>query len=220
MQEENPWQYAYLEKSTPELMDTLWADGWRHFGTYFFRDTLNFVNDQPCLVTPLRINLTKFSFSKKQKKFLKQVENIRLVYQPAVIDEEKEILFHKHITRFKTNVPNSIYDFLSENPAEIPCQTIEVDLYDSQNYLYGVSFMDVGKDSLSSVYAMFDPDYSALRPGIHTLLAEIQYGIKHQKKYLYTGYAYREASHYDYKKKFSGVEYYDWKGNWRDLDFE
>ena len=30
-----------LERGTPQVMDALWADGWRHFGTTFFRDYFN-----------------------------------------------------------------------------------------------------------------------------------------------------------------------------------
>jgi leucyl-tRNA---protein transferase len=218
MQPNEIWQYAYIQQLSPQQLDSLLADGWRHFGTYFFRDTLNTLEDKLAVVTPIRINLAKFQFSKKNRKLLRQNAQTRIVYRDVVIDTEKEAMFFKHIRRFERNVPSSIYDFLSDKPATVPCHTIEVCLYDENNRLYGVSFLDVGDNSTSSIYAMFDPEYAQRSPGKHTILAELQYAQLHQKNYLYLGYAYREVSHYDYKKQFSGAEYYDWQGNWLDLD--
>jgi leucyl-tRNA---protein transferase len=220
MQVNDIWQYAYINKLSPQQLDLLLADGWRHFGTYFFRDKLNTLKRELCWVTPIRINLAKFQMSKSHKKLLRRNAQTKVVYRDAFIDAEKEAMFFKHITRFAQNQPSSIFDFLSPNPATEPCHTIEVALYNENNDFYGVSFLDVGEKATSSIYAMFDPDYAERSPGIHTILAEIEYAQLYHKDYLYLGYAYREPSHYDYKKRFSGSEYYDWQGNWLDLDFE
>ncbi|MCU0446214.1 MAG: arginine-tRNA-protein transferase [Microscillaceae bacterium] len=219
MQSNDIWQYAYIQRLSPSQMDMLLADGWRHFGTYFFRDMMNPLGEELAVVTPIRINLAKFQLSKHQKKLLRQNARTHIVYRDALIDAEKEAMFAKHTTRFTHNKPTSIYDFLAETPATIPCHTIEVCLYDENNQMYAVSFLDVGKESTSSIYAMFDPAYAQRSPGKHTILAELAYAQAQQKKYLYLGYAYRETSHYDYKKQFQGAEYYDWQGNWLDLDF-
>ncbi|GIW37638.1 MAG: hypothetical protein KatS3mg074_036 [Meiothermus sp.] len=34
------------------------------------------------------------------------------------------------------------------------------------------------------------------------------------KAFYYPGYAYKEPSEYDYKKRLGALEYFDWKGNW------
>ena len=94
-----------------------------------------------------------------------------------------------------------------------PCELLQMNVY-WESTLYSVSFLDIGKESTSSVYGMFAFEYSFLSPGIYTMLLEIEYSIKENKKYYYPGYCYDISSYYDYKKKFSGLEYYDWEGNW------
>jgi leucyl-tRNA---protein transferase len=216
MEEASSCLYMTANKVDPWDMDMLWAEGWRHFGTFFFRDTKAWHNHQITQVLPLRINLQKFELSKSQRKLLRKNEAIQVVFREAFVDEQKEAMFFKHSARFTENIPDSIYDFMSESPAKVPCPMIECCLFDKDK-LFAVSFLDVGLISTSSVYAMFDPDFADKSPGIHTLLEEIKFSQQYHKHFLYTGYAYEEASCYDYKKKFSGTEYYDWEGNWWDL---
>ncbi|GAB4395501.1 MAG: hypothetical protein OHK0053_03910 [Microscillaceae bacterium] len=218
MEEKQFWNYMELLKVNPAQLDALLADGWRHFGTFFFRDTLSWNGDTLSTIIPLRINLAKFYLSKSQRKLLRRTQKSQVIFRDAFIDAEKEAIFHKHCQRFKSNVPNSLCDFLHPQPAFVPCHTMECCLYDEQGRLYAVSFLDVAQQSTSSIYAMFDPEYSPLSPGLHTLLEEIRFAQSLQKQYLYTGYAFWESSNYDYKKKFAGTEYYDWQGQWQELD--
>ena len=46
------------------------------------------------------------------------------------------------------------------------------------------------------------------------MLLEIEFAQQLGCRYYYPGYAFREPSHYDYKKQFSGLEIYDWAGRW------
>ena len=50
---------AFICDSVPaEIMDRLWAAGWRHFGSYFFRYSTQPAEDgSPQTITPLRIDL-------------------------------------------------------------------------------------------------------------------------------------------------------------------
>jgi leucyl-tRNA---protein transferase len=58
----------YANSLLPEQMDSLWAKGWRHFGTHFFRYNVGFLIDDLRFVLPLRIRLADFSFSKSQRR--------------------------------------------------------------------------------------------------------------------------------------------------------
>ncbi|NJO03167.1 MAG: arginine-tRNA-protein transferase [Bacteroidia bacterium] len=214
------WHYMEREYVSPLELDLLLADGWRHFGTFFFRDRMSWNERKLCQIIPLRIDLRRFNFTKSQRKVLRRNQDVRVIFRKAFIDYEKEDLFYKHCVRFTHNVPNSVYDFLSPQPDCIPCQTWECCLFDESGKLYAVSFFDVGLNATSSVYAMFDPAYAQRSPGLHTLLAEIIYAIERRKAYLYTGYAFREPSHYDYKKKFRATQFYDWQGNWANFENE
>jgi hypothetical protein len=52
----------------------------------------------------------------------------------------------------------------------------------------------------------------------HSILSKAGKSIKTSLgpyRMYYHGYGTEEPSHYDYKKRFAGLEFYDWKGNWR-----
>jgi arginine-tRNA-protein transferase len=206
-------EYFYHWKATPEQMDELWARGWRHFGVYFFRYSVATQWGGLRSVIPLRVDLEKFAPSRSQKRVIAKNRDRRVVIRDAFIDEAKEDLFHHHRARFRENVPDSIYDFLSDDPATTPCRTCEICVYDGDRLL-AVSFLDVGKTSTSAIYAMFDPRESKRSLGIFTMLEAIRYSRELNCRYYYPGYAYREPSIYDYKKNFHGLEYFDWKGVW------
>ncbi len=125
-------------------------------------------------------------------------------------------IFHEHKSRFKQRVPDSLSNFLSDQPAVVPCTCVECQVYDQQQ-LIAVSYLDLGEKCASSVYAIFRPSYSSRRLGIYTILREMEYARLMGINYLHLGYAYREPSHYDYKKQFTGIETFDWKGNWQSI---
>lgn len=207
-------QYFVRESVAPEQMDRLWAQGWRHFGAYFFRYSVATHWGDVRSVIPLRIDLTKFTPSRSQKRVLAKNREVRVVIRDAFIDEAKDDLFYCHRNRFNHNIPDSIYDFLSDQPATVPCRMREICVCDDDR-LVAVSFLDVGRNSTSAVYAMFDPAESKRSPGIFTMLEAIRYSRELNCRYYYPGYAHSEPSIYDYKKNFNGLEYFDWKGKWR-----
>jgi arginine-tRNA-protein transferase len=206
-------EYFHCWKAAPEQMDEWWAQGWRHFGGYFFRYSASVHWGGLQTVIPLRVDLTKFAPSRSQKRVIAKNRDARVVIREAFIDEAKEDLFYRHRERFENNVPDSIYDFLSGDPATTPCRTREICVYDGER-LVAASFLDLGKTSTSAIYAMFDPDESKRSPGIFTMLEAIRFSRELGCRYYYPGYAYREPSGYDYKKKFHGLEYFDWQGKW------
>ncbi len=203
----------YTEKASPDQMDALLADGWRHFGTHFFRYNFGLHENEIRLVLPLRISLADFSPSKSQRRILKKNQDLQIVIRPIEITKEKESLFARHKMRFTSGVPDSIYDFLSSEPASIPCEAMEVCVY-NQEKLLAASFFDVGATAVSAVYAMFDTQESSRSLGIYTMLLTIGYALENRKQFYYPGYAYDGNSFYDYKKRFSALEKFDWNGNW------
>ncbi len=202
-------EYFFNDQFNASQMDYLWAHGWRHFGEYFFRYSR--VDEKH--VTPLRIDLSAFQLSTSLKRILKTNSDLEVVIREAFLDEEKEALFQRHKIRFTENVPDSIYDFLSSTPARIPCETKEVCLFQN-GALLGVSFLDLGEHSTSSVYSIFEPEIKQRSLGIFLILNSIRYSMELGKRFYYLGYAYREPSHYDYKKRFSGLEVYEWGTQW------
>jgi leucyl-tRNA---protein transferase len=211
----------YSSHMTPARMDELWASAWRHFGTNFYRYNLGFYEYDVRDVIPLRIRLADFKFSKSQRRVLNRNRDLQTIVRPVLIDAEKENLFERHKRRFKSGTPDSICDFISaDDPHEIPCEANEVCVFDAAGgKLLAASFFDLGAEAVSSVYAMFEPAEERRRLGIFTLLLEIKYALENEKKFCYLGYAYVGNSFYDYKKRFSGLESYDWKsGAWEKFE--
>jgi leucyl-tRNA---protein transferase len=198
---------------TPQQMDFLLGESWRNFGTYFFRHNLGFYFGEIRKVIPLRIRVADFTFSKSQRRIFNKNEDLKIIIRPIIIDEEKHSLFHRHKLRFEENVPPSIFTFLSAIPATVPCEALEICVYEDEKLL-AVSFFNLGEDSTSGIYAMFEPIETSRSLGIYTMLLEIEYAKLHGKNYYYQGYAYEGNSFYDYKKRFRSLEMYNWFGNW------
>ncbi len=202
------------ETVTPGQMDMLLADGWRHFGTHFFRYNLAVYREEIRRVMPLRIRPADFTLSKSQRRVLRKNEDLRVDIRPIEITRESETLFHRHKQRFDHAIPESIYDFLSYDPSTVPNEGRELAVYCGDK-LVAVSYFDIGGISVSGIYAVFDPDESSRGLGIFTILKEIEYALETGRTLYYQGYAYEGESFYDYKKRFSALERFDWDGNWK-----
>ena len=208
-----------LDHAPPGLMDRLWANGWRHFGNCFFRySRMEAADGEIQTIQPLRIPLADFSPGKSQRRILNRNRDVAISIVPAVVDDEREALFLKHRERFTTNVPESLRNFIpSRIPDRLPCTCLNVEVR-LDGSLIAVSYLDVDVESVSSVYAVFDPVEQRRGLGTLTLLEEIRWARSQGKRWLYPGYATAEPSVYDYKKTFRPVEYFDWQGNWRLLE--
>lgn len=203
-------EHFWAQEVTPEQMDYVWEHGWRHFGAYFFRYATLTKKDGHFHVVPLRLKLEQFSLSNSQKRVVKKNQDLRLEIRDASIDAAKEALFDRHKTRFADNVPDSIYDFFTPHPAVIPCHAKEICLWQEER-LIAASFLDIGAQATSSVYSIYEPSETKRSLGIYLILLSIAYSMELGMRYYYPGYAYREPSHYDYKKRFSGLEQYNWE---------
>lgn len=204
----------YTRQASPQQLDALLANGWRHFGTHFVRYNIGFYENELRRVLPLRVRLANFQTSKSQRRVLKKNRDLQTVIRPIAITPEKEDLFERHKTRFNHAVPDSLYDFLSSEPAEVPCEALEVCVYDGGKLL-AASFFDVGATAVSAVYAMFEPTEISRSLGIFTMLLTMDYATTSGKIFYYPGYVYEGNSFYDYKKRFSALEEFDWKGGWK-----
>ncbi len=201
---------------SPSMLDARLVMGWRHFGTKFFRYNFAVHGKVLCGVVPLRLRLENFQPSKSQRRVLQRNADVVTRMVPTVHCEEYDDLFAAHRVRFTENIPDSLRDFLSPRPSEMPCAnfTLEVRLGGA---LIAMSFVDFGAESASSVYAAFDPAHAERSLGTLTLLHEIAHARQLSKRFQYLGYAYTVPSAYDYKKRFGGVEGYDWGRCWTPL---
>ena len=211
------FQRFEMERAAPQVMDAMWSDGWRHFGTTFFRDYFNIHGSRLVRVLPLRIRLEHFKLAKDQRRNKTKNKDLEITFRPLVLTDEHMELFKRHAERFTENRPPSLYSFISLSPVLVPCPSLMCEIRKGDR-LVAASFFDVGLEAISSIYAMFDPDESARGLGHLTLLSEISYAQHTGKRFVYTGYAHTISSYYDYIKRYRGTEFYDWKSAWYSID--
>src|SRR5688572_22631555 len=161
------------EQVPPSHLDALLANGWRHFGTYFFRYNLGILDFDIRRVIPLRTRLSEFSLSKSQRRVLRKNEDLKVVVVPVEIDDAAEESFHRHKQRFDHNIPESIFDFLPPDDASAPCETKQIAVY-KDDELIAASYFDLGARTASGVYAIFEPAEASRSLGIFTMLKEIE----------------------------------------------
>jgi len=197
----------------PEGMDELWAVGWRHFGTDFFRASL--MSDGMCLnrQIALRIEVAQFMRSRSQRRTFRKNRDLELSFDGAAPGEAENRLFDIHKMRFAGNVPDCLTDFLGTQPDGRPCECLQLSVR-LEGRLIAASFFALGRQACSSIYAVFDPEFSRRRLGVFTMLAELEFAREQGFRFYYSGYATVESSCYDYKKEFGALHYYDWKGRW------
>jgi len=205
-------------RQTPEQMDAPWETGWRHFGPIFYRYRQALTPLGVRNVQPLRIDVERFALTKSQRRILRKNADVELRIGAAELKEDRQRLFDLHKQRFTDNIPNSLEDFLGPAPQAGPCLTVELGAFLGER-LIGASFLDVGENSVSSVYGFFDPGASRRSLGNATLIWEILLARQTGKRWHYPGYAYLEPSGYDYKKRFAPMEFFDWEA-WRPLEEE
>jgi arginine-tRNA-protein transferase len=136
-------QNFFCASAAPAAMDRYWADGWRHFGILFFRYSSAFHDGERFTVLPLRVDLERFAPSRSQKRVLAKNSGTEIRLRPSVVDAETTALFLRHRERFQKNAPSSLDDFLSPDPASIPCRNLELCVYLGAKLL-GVTFLDLG----------------------------------------------------------------------------
>jgi leucyl-tRNA---protein transferase len=201
-------------RASPAKMDHYWEEGWRHFGVIFVRYRMSSHGGKPYTVLPLRVDIARFQLTRSQKRVLAKNRDIEVIVRPSFINSEKQILFDRHCVRFDDNVPDSLFNFLSPNPAAIPCPNLELCIY-LHGRLLGVTFLDIGERATSAIYAIFEPAEAKRSLGILMILHSIAFSRERGCRYYYPGYAYREPFAYDYKKRLTGLEFLDWDAGWQ-----
>ncbi|MBS0661108.1 MAG: arginine-tRNA-protein transferase [Verrucomicrobia bacterium] len=195
----------------PARLDDLLAQGWRHFGPYFFRYSQQLTTALQDII-PLRVDLTRFRPSKSQRRVLRRNADVTPRWQTVSLTEEHHTVFAEHAGRFAHNVPGRLEDFLGPWPQlDLPCRLRELSVRDATGRLLAASYVAQGARAWSSVYAFFAPSDGARSLGIATQLWEIEAARAAGCRWLYLGYATRQPSHYDYKRQFAGTEWFDWE---------
>ncbi|MFO1459078.1 MAG: arginine-tRNA-protein transferase [Verrucomicrobiota bacterium] len=197
----------------PAVMDQLWAGAWWHLGTTFFRQAAIPWRGRMEPLIHLRLRLDQFLPSSSQRKILRRNRDLRVIRRAAMVDAQRRELFDLHKERFREGVPQALDDFIGPLPAKVPVPVIEFDVFDG-DCLIAVSYLARGERSVASLYGFFDPRFGRRSLGLLTMLQEIDFARSAGCDLYYPGYALLDSSSMDYKKRFHGLESYDWERGW------
>lgn len=155
---------------------------------------------------PIRIVAGRFNSSRSQRRTLKRNEDIRLeINNTPSINRRKLSLFSGYLKR-KHNmngVRNDIDALAQLESLHFGFDgVIEMDYYLGER-LIAVGIVDLSRDALSSNYFYYDCAYLDRRPGILSVLKEVELAGQLGKRYYYLGYYVSKNSKMAYKGSFT-----------------
>lgn len=152
---------------------------------------------------PLRIPIQGFRPSKSQRKVIRKNKDLRLLIGPATFSEEKLAMFNRH--KFERGLALRDKPMTEEGYVgwflRSCVRTVEMQ-YLLDDKLVGLGILDVGRDSISSVYFYFDPDHSKRSLGTYSVLAELAWWRQQGGRHHYLGLFVEDCRRLSYKASY------------------
>jgi arginine-tRNA-protein transferase len=204
-------QYYYPSSLPANRLDNYLASGWFRNAQMLYKTKLICLDNELYSVVNIRLKIDEYRASKSLRKIIrKNDERFRTIIRPAILDEEKNQLYHAHKNRFEGFIYNSIEQFFYGEEGYMPLfNTYEVCVYDGEK-LIAASFFDLGSNSSASLLGLYDQAYSKYSLGIYTMLKEVIYSQEIGSKYYYPGYVLDKETIFDYKLRLGEIQYYNW----------
>lgn len=197
------YEYFFAGELSAHELAWFLGQGWRTFGTYYFRPACP--HCQAC--TPLRIPVTSFAPSRSQRRVWRKGTDIDVSFAPLRYEEALFDLYQRHSTlRFAQHVNFDDFVLQLHSPS---CPAL-LSRYELAGRLIGAGYLDQAADGLSSVYFVFDPDYARFSLGILSALCEIAQAQNLKLDYYYLGYVVPGCARMAYKAGFWPHELYSW----------
>lgn len=196
-------EYFFAMELNHEDINKLLAEGWRKFGWYYFRPACN--NCKACI--PLRVLTNEFKPSRSQRKVLTKNVNTELKVCNLEYRDEIFELYEKH-SRVRFDQVSEKQDFI-ETHFFPSCPGLQTEYY-VEGKLVAVGFLDHASKSLSSVYFIYDTDYSHLSLGVYGAIKEIELAKKMDLAYYYLGYWISTNDSMKYKNQYYPHELMNW----------
>ena len=198
-----------LNHIPPSKLDEYLSRGWFRMGQMIFTCHLLCFSNEVYSTVWVRLHLQGYQLKKSLRKLQKRNDRtFRSVIRRAIFDEERQRLYEAHKKRFEGYIPGSLRESLFGMEERNIYNTLEVAVYD-EDQLIAISYFDIGHDSIASIMALYDPNYSRYSLGIYTMLKEIQYGVDQGKEYYYPGYVVPRYGKFDYKLRLGEMEYFN-----------
>ena len=152
---------------------------------------------------PIRVLVKDFVMNKRYRRILKNNSDIEIRVVKSEITEEKIRLFQKY-----NSLRHDNHDDCLGHLSSLHCGydgIYEMD-YFLDNKLIAVSILDLGKESTSSNYFYFDPEYSKRSLGVFSVLKEIEFTQQSGRMFYYLGFYIEESEKMRYKSEFQPAQ--------------
>jgi len=189
-----------IAKLLPDEFDRLLEDGERRSGRMVYR-----THCPACSACePIRLPVARFEPTPSQRRVLKRnADRITVEVGEPLLTWDRLILYNRHkqerglAIRDEPLTAQGYRTWLIDTCTE----TREV-RYLVEGRLVGVSILDFGKRSASSVYHYFDPDHSGRSIGVYSVLKEIELCRQAGVQWYYLGYYVRACGKLSYKASY------------------
>ncbi len=186
---------------TPDGYDVLIQSGYRRTGNNIYRPYCD--TCQAC--HSLRINMLDFHPSKSQKKHLKQLKNLNVLFK-SNLDDNWFSLYERYISqRHNTGsmYPANKDEFIDFTHSQWQNVTF-MHVYEN-NILIAIAVTDIVPSGLSALYTFFEPEHH-YSLGSLCILSQIKKAKKLDLPWVYLGYQIDNCQGMNYKTKFKPNE--------------
>lgn len=202
-------EYFFALQLTTQDFGHLLRNGWRRFGTFFFRPNCNGCSE----CKPIRVRVHDFKPTKSQRRVIKKNRDTRTGFNDLTYDQGLYDIYKEHSAdRFDKDESPQHFQETFFNPYVVKASQSE---YFQGDTRFALGFLDHGDDGVSSVYFTFTTPFSNLSPGTYSVIREIEWAKELGLSYYYLGYYIEENKSMRYKGRFEPYELMDWEtGEW------
>jgi len=195
------------------------AEGYRRVGSFFYRPQC----PDCALCLPLRVPVKSFAPSRSQRRTLRVNTDVLVeVGDPRVTDEKlalyaryQRLKHGRHVEPTEAALDSALHTELCTIHYGYPL-AMEMRFLVSGR-LMGVSIVDAAEGALSSNYFYYETDLLPRRPGILSLLKELELARALGLTYHYLGYWVSGCCAMQYKAQFRPADFLDRDGSWQPL---
>lgn len=195
--------YFFASQLTAEELDILLSRGWRKFGMYYFRPVCD--GCEECI--PIRLRTSGLDYTKSMKRALRRCRDLTVRFGDLEYSDEIFEIYRKH-SEVKFGKASCQSDFLHSFYTQ-SCPAMQSEYYLGTK-LIAAGFLDVSSRALSSIYFVYDTDFSDYRLGTFSVLKETEYAASLGLDYYYLGYYVRNNGSMAYKNSFHVNEKMNW----------
>lgn len=203
-------EYFLARGMDGETWSVLLSQGWRRFGTFFFRPRCP--SCQAC--TPLRLPVRDLEYSKSLRKVWNKNADVKFSLEPLTWSPELFEVYASHGShRFGEEPDNEHFRDTFFAPGAPGVLTT----YRIGDHLAAAGFTDQAAQALSSVYFVYRPEESSRSLGTYSVLRECKLAADLGLDWYYLGYWVPGNPRMAYKHRFQPRQLFDWATDeWRD----